>query len=141
MLGKSSMIVHDHRRRRVKLSAAMLMVLLTGCGGVAGSPQAGASPTQLPAVVETAPLGITMAEAVAIARDAAPQAETYQVVAARAGPYKVIGDIFVNVDLAGDRWVWLITFSDGGPPLGAEGTFVLVDYIDGTVHAIQDWIS
>lgn len=41
----------------------------------------------------------------------------------------------------GDTWVWLIVLSDGGPPLGQEGSFVVLDYIDGTIYGIQDWIS
>jgi hypothetical protein len=42
---------------------------------------------------------------------------------------------------AGDTWVWLIVLSDGGPPLGQEGSFVVLDYFDGTIYGIQRWIS
>lgn len=41
----------------------------------------------------------------------------------------------------GDTWVWLIVVSDDGPPLGQEGSFVVLDYFDGTVYGIQNWIS
>lgn len=42
---------------------------------------------------------------------------------------------------SGDTWVWLIVVSDDGPPLGQEGSFIVLDYIDGTVYGIQRWIS
>jgi hypothetical protein len=42
---------------------------------------------------------------------------------------------------SGDTWVWLIVVSDDGPPLGQEGSFVVLDYFDGTVYGIQNWIS
>ena len=38
-------------------------------------------------------------------------------------------------------WVWFINLSDGGPSLGAEGSFVVLDYFDGTIYGIQRWIS
>lgn len=40
-----------------------------------------------------------------------------------------------------ETWVWLISVWDGGPPLGQEGSFVVVDYFDGTIYGIQRWIS
>lgn len=40
-----------------------------------------------------------------------------------------------------DRWVWLVVLSDGGPPIGAEGSIVVLDYFDGTIYGIQKWIS
>lgn len=42
---------------------------------------------------------------------------------------------------SGDTWVWLIVLSDGGPPLGQEGSVVVLDYFEGTVYGIQNWIS
>ena len=42
---------------------------------------------------------------------------------------------------SGDTWVWVITLSNGGPPLGAEGSFVVLDYFNGAIYGIQRWIS
>lgn len=42
---------------------------------------------------------------------------------------------------SGDTWVWLIVLSDDGPPLGQEGSFIVLDYFDGTIYGIQNWIS
>lgn len=40
-----------------------------------------------------------------------------------------------------DTWVWLISVWDGGPSLGAEGSFVVIDYFDGTIYGVQNWRS
>jgi hypothetical protein len=40
-----------------------------------------------------------------------------------------------------NTWVWLINLSDGGPPLGAEGSWVVLDYFFGTIYSVQKWIS
>jgi hypothetical protein len=37
--------------------------------------------------------------------------------------------------------VWFVNLSDGGPPLGADGSFVVLDYFDGTIYGVQGWIS
>lgn len=42
---------------------------------------------------------------------------------------------------SGNTWVWFVNLSDGGPPLGAEGSFVVLDYFDGTVYSVTGWIS
>ena len=38
-------------------------------------------------------------------------------------------------------WVWFVNLSDGGPPLGAEGSWVVLDYLDGRIYGLQRWIS
>ena len=49
---------------------------------------------------------------------------------------------FEWADVPSDNtWVWFINLSDGGPPLGAEGSFVVLDYFDGTIYGVQGWIS
>lgn len=42
---------------------------------------------------------------------------------------------------SGDTWVWLVNLSDDGPPLGQEGSFVVLDYFDGTIYGVQNWRS
>jgi len=40
----------------------------------------------------------------------------------------------------GDRWVWYIVLSNLGP-LSGEGTFVILDYVDGTIYEVVDVIG
>jgi hypothetical protein len=86
---------------------------------------------------------LTEVEAVEAARNVVNRADM-GVVDIEAGP---AGDVlppeaFGWADVpSDDTWVWFITLSDAGPPLGQEGAFVVLDYFDGTVYGVQNWES
>jgi hypothetical protein len=87
--------------------------------------------------------GMSRDEAVDIAREAVPQADGWDVLAAEAGPVNrfdyLAGQAFISA-VPADRWVWVIDLGSG-PPLGAEGSWVVIDYLDGRVYGVVDWIS
>ena len=87
--------------------------------------------------------GISRDEAEDAARDVVPKADGWDVIAADAGPIGQFdyldGQAFTS-EIPADRWVWVIDLG-GGPPLGAEGSWVVIDYLDGRVYGIVDWIS
>lgn len=83
--------------------------------------------------------GLTEAEAVAAARVAAPQAVTWDLRAAQSGPF---GDVFPAMDefdwsrdISPDRWVWLVSLGIG-EPLDSQGSFVILDFADGTIYQV-----
>jgi hypothetical protein len=80
------------------------------------------------------------AEAAAVQAVGRSRFAAVHAVAGRAGD--VIPDGMPFPDLPSDEtMVWFITLSDGGPPLGAQGADVVVDYFDGTIYGFQFWIS
>jgi hypothetical protein len=90
---------------------------------------------------------LTREEAVVIARDAAPQAAGRPVTFAEAGPsVDLLPPGAPEVErlisaIPADRWIWVITFSSGDGPLGGESSVVVIDYLDGRVYGVVDWIS
>lgn len=87
------------------------------------------------------PLTTAEAEETAIRADGRPGMTA---VSAQFGPARQVlpREGFEWADVPSDEtWIWLIVVSDGGPPLGQEGSFVVLDYFDGTVYGIQRWIS
>lgn len=86
--------------------------------------------------------GISQADAEKAAVLAA-QRPTFMPIAAIAGrASEVVIEGMPVPDLpSGDTRVWFISLSDGGPPLGAQGAFVVIDYFDGTVYGVRYWIS
>ena len=87
------------------------------------------------------PLSRAEAEEAAIRADGRPGMTTVSV---EFGPARQVlsREGFERADVpSDDTWVWLIVVSDGGPPLGQEGSFVVLDYFDGTVYGVQKWIS
>lgn len=88
--------------------------------------------------------GLTEAEAVDAARSAADRLDMIAV-HSESGPASEVLRPRLSFDFADvppeDTWVWLINLSDGGPPLGQEGSIVVIDYFDGTVYGVMDWIS
>ena len=113
------------------------------------SPSFGASASPSPAGATTAPTvgaspqALTEAEAVqaALNADGRPGMSAAN---AEFGPASQVlpreGFEWADVP-SGDTWVWLIVVSDDGPPLGQEGSFVVLDYFDGTIYGVQRWIS
>lgn len=87
--------------------------------------------------------GLTEDEAVAAARRAADRPDA-TAVATDSGPadevLPSVGVEWAHVPSA-DTWVWSVKLSDGGPPLGQEGSWVVLDYFDATIYGIQDWRS
>lgn len=100
------------------------------------------SPTTAPTIAAS-PRGLTEAEAVqaALNADGRPGMTAANV---ESGPASQVlpheGFEWSDVP-SGDTWVWLIVVSDDGPPFGQKGSFIVLDYFDGTVYGIQRWIS
>ena len=93
------------------------------------------APTGSP--VPSAPL--SRDAAVALARAAAPQSAQHPVTVAEAGPARDFASAGME-GVPGDRWVWYIVLSNLGP-LSGEGTFVILDYVDGTIYEVVDVIG
>jgi len=116
-------------------------------GQPAVSPSAAASlTTEPPPTQPTAgpELALTQELAIATARAAAPHAATGRVLVAKAGS---AGDLLyaeggyqIAQGLPQDRWVWVVILATGSG-FGAEGSIVVMDFLDGTVYEVVDWIS
>lgn len=115
----------------------------------ASSPSTAATPSEaVPSPTESNPpvpaTGLTEEQAVVAARAAAPQAADQPLLAANAGPAgeRLKPDEAYPIDppLPADRMVWVINFGSG-PPLGQQGTMIIIDLLDGSVYAVIDWIS
>ena len=72
------------------------------------------------------------AEAIEVARAAAPQSADRAVLVAEAKPARDLNDSGLASGVAADRWIWYIYLSDGGT-LSGEGSMVVIDYLDGRV--------
>jgi hypothetical protein len=87
--------------------------------------------------------GISRDDAVDAARDVVPEAAEWDVIAVEAGPVGqfeyLVSQPFIS-EVPADRWVWVIDLGHG-PSLGAEGSWVVIDYLDGRVYGVIDWIS
>ena len=84
---------------------------------------------------------LSEAEAVDIARGAAPQSADYPIQVAEAGPAsELVADTGMAEDVPGDRWVWYIVLGTGGY-LSGGGTVIVIDYIDGRVYDVVDVIA
>jgi hypothetical protein len=123
------------------LAAVVGIVLLAGA--CAPAPPS-AVPTEIPSVAPspTPRVGLTRAEAVAIARVAAQAPAEWDILQADAGwPWEV--DVLESPGLAtpGLGFVWRVNvgFIDG--PLDGEGVIVILDYFDGHVISKTNWIS
>lgn len=88
--------------------------------------------------------GVTLEQAIEVARDAAPHHADKPIFSAEAGPF---GDVLepevahrISPMPPPDRWVWIINLA-GGPPLGQEGAMVVLDFVDGRVLGVIDWES
>ena len=85
--------------------------------------------------------GLTRTEAIEAARRAAPHAADYpEVIRADAGPFGTEAMGFESLEdierPADSRWVWVIMLCEGCGPLSGQGTFVILDYLDGRVYGI-----
>lgn len=102
------------------------------------TPAASASPSASPTAP---PGGLSQAQAVAAAEVVAERSNVV-VMTAVAGPAsEVLAGSMVHVypDMpSGDTWVWVINLWNAA---GEQGTVVVLDYLDGTIYGIQDWIS
>lgn len=89
--------------------------------------------------------GLTEEAAAAAARAAAPQSAAWPVVVAKAGPAGELlyseGGYQIAPGLPHDRWVWVIILGDSSQALDGEGSIVVIDFLDGTVYEVVDWIS
>jgi hypothetical protein len=83
-------------------------------------------------------VGLSKAEALEIAREAAPRSADFPVFVAKAGPAgELVGnDTRFAVDVPGDRWVWYVVLDTGA--LSGEGSMIVIDYLDGRVYEVVD---
>jgi hypothetical protein len=104
-----------------------------------------AQPTPAPSTAISPNLGMTEELAVAAARAAAPQAAEYPVIVAKAGSAEELlyaeGGYQIAPGLPRDRWVWVVILGDTRGPLDADGSIVVIDFIDGTIYEVVDWMS
>lgn len=100
--------------------------------------RSGASPDGTPAG------GLTLEQAVAAARTAAPHRADAAVYSAEAGPFSDLLEPEVAYRISpaspAERWVWVINLASG-PEGGMEGSMVVVDFIDGSVLGVIEWTS
>ena len=94
-------------------------------------------PDQTPASV-----GLTEDVAVAAARAASPQSADRPVVSARAGAFNELLQppeaYEFSADLPPERWVWVVVLASGDQ-LDAQGTIVVIDYLDGRIYGVMDF--
>jgi hypothetical protein len=99
-------------------------------------------PLETPAATAP-PLGISVDEAVEAALGAAPSDQAWEVQGAEAGPLgKIGGPGSVSEpmrDLSPDQWVWRVLLVRADDH--SRGAFVFVDYVDGSVYSLSQWIS
>jgi len=119
-------------------------------GSTADQPLVVATPSSITATPTAhvtpgaSPHALTEAEAVEAARQAAdrPGMTPVHVESGPAGEVLLPRQGFEWAHVpSDDTWVWLVNLSDGGPPLGQEGSFVVLDFFDGTIYGVLNWIS
>jgi hypothetical protein len=88
--------------------------------------------------------GISRDAAIAAAREAVPRSATWEV---RVANFGTAGDLLyaeggyqIARGLPGDRQVWVVVLGTGSG-FEAEGSIVVIDYLDGTIYEVVDWIS
>ena len=78
-------------------------------------------------------------------REALPRRAANSVLKAELGPFSELGDPEAPVRHSPapglDRLVWRINLGTVHGPLNADGTYVVIDAVDGTVLQMVDWIS
>jgi len=96
------------------------------------------SPTPVPSSTPP-PAGISRDDAVSVAHDLLPAEEGWEIRVVEAGP---IGRVLPHFDgaewaedLLPDTWVWRVFLVRGD-----EGTDVVIDYVDGSIHGTIDYI-
>lgn len=88
--------------------------------------------------------GFTQEQAVAAARAAAPQSADRRIISAKAGPLGELlapGTYDFSSAIPSDRWVWVINLGSGQPLGEGQGSIVVIDFLDGRVYGVIDWIS
>jgi hypothetical protein len=117
-----------------RLSAAALAGIIAGCSPDAGVP---ASPSATPLFAP--PSGITAAEAIEAARAEVPKLRNALVIGHAFGPAADAQSGGMLEGVPADAFVWSITFVSS--PDSSTGSFVFVDYVDGEVYEIVDFIE
>jgi hypothetical protein len=122
---------------------AVLVVLLVGACSTTDldptpAPNVEAS-TAPDVIVQPSGEGLTRDEAIAVARQAVPEAAAWGVRVAKAGPLEDIftarGEFDWSRELPPDRWIWQVTFGVGRA-LDSRGAHVFIDYTDGRVYEV-----
>jgi hypothetical protein len=121
---------------RAPFAAAASLVLagavVVGCATVDPPPEASNG------------VGLTRADAIELAREAAPHAAAYpEVTVAERGPFGQLEgfDRMLDDEPPADRWVWQITLCEGCGPLSGRSTTVILDYLDGRIYGVIDMIG
>jgi hypothetical protein len=150
----------SRRRRNGTWRGRLLEILLVGCavlaliafnepisrwagqyiaGAFDRSMPAGSSPSETPTPRGT---GLTLDEAVEIARAAAPDRTPISRAYGERLQYGQLAEQHgipsLNPPPPTDTWVWLINLSEGPQ---SRGTFVVIDLLDGTVLQVTHWIA
>jgi hypothetical protein len=123
--------------KATRLAAPALAVLLCACFGPAPFQTGGPlEPIGTPLFAPSP--GITFDEALAAAREAAPQTADYQVAVHEYLPAAELHESLMAMDVPPDRWVWYLFFTEPG---GSSLVAVIVDYLDGTVLEVSEGIE
>jgi hypothetical protein len=133
----------------VAIVAAVSIAWALSDSGTGKAPHASAAaasaasepPTLAPSTAPTrAPDPLTGAAAVAAARVAAPESAERPAVSVVAGP---VGELIQpleayewSTELEPERWVWVVVLLRGDG-LDAQGSTVVIDYLDGRVYAVM----
>jgi len=137
----------------VTTAGAVIVVLLAGLAISLFDGRGALSPvtaSQVPSSAtatgtpEASALGLTKDQAVLVARAATPRSADWSVLSAKAGRVDELlvpeAAFPISPFPSRDRWVWVIDLG-AGPAVGGQGSIVVLDYIDGHVYAVLNWIS
>lgn len=101
--------------------------------------------TLLPSAPASASTALTEAEAILVARAAAPQAADWPVLVAKSGTAQELlfdeGGYQVARDVPPDRLIWVVVLGESRGTYDAEGTIVVLDFVSGEVYESVDWLS
>jgi hypothetical protein len=131
---------------------AVIAAVVAACGSTPIPPTSFASPTVLNTPT-TGPTGtptassrgtaLTREAAIALAQKAAPAGYSKAVLGAAAGPFKDLGGFgrIVGTVPAPEDWVWRVNLGEYAGPTGGSGTTVVLDYYDGHLILISNWVG
>lgn len=103
-------------------------------------PESGAAEPSEPGPPPQPEDGLARDDAIGIARAAFPHVEDWEVYAFYGPATEMLGGIemFEGAQaIPADRWLWSLNFMSGS----STGTWVYLDYVDGTVYGSYNWIE
>lgn len=111
---------------------------VTGRTSIETPSPSGLVPTETPIPTPRTDDAVSRDKAIVQARDAAPDAATWDASVAEAGPLDAIfparGEFDWSRDLPPDRWVWYVYLESREE---GRGAMVFIDYIDGAVYQVH----